>query len=991
MLMQFPASPMAHGLLHALGWTLLHFCWQGTIVATIAWCVLQLLAGRSSQARYAVACLALALLAALPLITFAHIASADLKSARTTWDAAIPIDPAMLLQISVGDSSAPWPARIAIALDHRMPWLLALWLAGALFFVARLNVGLIVARSLKSTGTQTPPTDLLQLFDHLKRRLGVERAIRLLHSARVQVPSVIGWLRPVVLIPASCLTGLSTAQIEAIFCHELAHVRRHDYLVSVFQSIAEALLFYHPAVWWISKQVRRERECCCDEIAVANGGDVLAYARALSYLEERRAAFPEFMLGANGGALTLRIKRLLGCKQNTPASQFAAFTLLALMIAVAGSYVATIARAAQPKAHAMPAIIAAPLHPIGLAQDQPGPSNSRQPRYGAVYATWLNQDVAYIITPEERTAFLALTNDEERDKFIQNFWERRNPTPGSPVNLFKEEHYARIAYANQHFAANKPGWMTDRGRVYIVYGKPNEIDAHPGGAMSPYPYEVWQYPHIEGIGDSVKLEFVDTCQCGEYHYTIDGFATGQGTADSWKRITSAAKILAAPAATGAPQSPPPPPAPAPAIPGQPMHVPMSSMQPTYKVMPIYPEIAKAAHVQGPVLLRATVSISGDVEDLSAISGPTMLWSTAMDAVRQWKYKPYLLNGEPQRVETIVLVNFHLAADGTTKVDLEPDSIRVSAGVVAGLLISKVNPVYPPDAKAAGMQGSVVLRAMIGKDGTVEALQVVSGLPALTPSALDAVKQWTYKPYLLNGQPVEVDTTITVNYSLADPPPTAKAEQEYRELLASQRTIGGNVSAPVVIYMVKPEYTPQARAAKFSGIVLVNLIVDQNGQPQNVHILRGVGMGLDEEAVSGVKRYKFKPAMENEKPVSVPLNIEVSFQLDGTTPPKAPGPEPRADNSPGKLPDGTTAPLLIYRVEPEYTNSARKAKKSGTVLVNLTVDKQGMPQHVHVLRGVGDGLDKKAVEAVKQYRFKPAMKDNQPVEEALNIEINFQIF
>ncbi len=150
------------------------------------------------------------------------------------------------------------------------------------------------------------------MFDGCSIRLGIHRAVRLMQSTLVEVPTVIGWLRPVVLIPVSCLTGLSTAQVEAIFCHELAHVRRHDYLVSVIQSVVEALLFYHPAVWWVSKQLRRERECCCDELAVGHGGDVLAYARALSYLEERRASFPEFALGANGGVLSMRIKRLLG-------------------------------------------------------------------------------------------------------------------------------------------------------------------------------------------------------------------------------------------------------------------------------------------------------------------------------------------------------------------------------------------------------------------------------------------------------------------------------------------------------------------------------------------------------------------------------------------------------------------------------------------------------------------------------------------------------
>ena len=147
------------------------------------------------------------------------------------------------------------------------------------------------------------------------RRLGIVRAVTLINSALVQVPIVIGWLRPAVLLPVGCLTGLSTVQIEAIFVHELAHIRRHDYLVSVFQSIVEAVLFYHPAVWWVSKQIRREREDCCDDLAVKISGDPLAYAKALSFLEEQRGSLPAAALGANGGVLAMRIKRLLGYKE----------------------------------------------------------------------------------------------------------------------------------------------------------------------------------------------------------------------------------------------------------------------------------------------------------------------------------------------------------------------------------------------------------------------------------------------------------------------------------------------------------------------------------------------------------------------------------------------------------------------------------------------------------------------------------------------------
>jgi len=149
------------------------------------------------------------------------------------------------------------------------------------------------------------------------------------------------------------------------------------------------------------------------------------------------------------------------------------------------------------------------------------------------YKTWLEQDVAYIISDEERAAFKNLSNDEEREAFIENVWLRRNPSPDSPENEFREEHYRRIAYANEHFAAGRAGWRTDRGHIYIAYGPADTIDDHPsggtyhrpfeegGGDTVTYPFEIWHYRHLEGIGDDVQLEFVDTCQCGDYHFTID--------------------------------------------------------------------------------------------------------------------------------------------------------------------------------------------------------------------------------------------------------------------------------------------------------------------------------------------------------------------------------------------------------------------------------------------------------------------------------------
>jgi GWxTD domain-containing protein len=163
---------------------------------------------------------------------------------------------------------------------------------------------------------------------------------------------------------------------------------------------------------------------------------------------------------------------------------------------------------------------------------------------------WLDEDVAYIITDEERAAFKQLSNDEERDNFIEAFWQRRDPTPDTEENEFKEEHYRRMAYANEHFAAGIPGWKSDRGRMYIMYGKPDEIESHPsggtynrpmeegGGTTSTYPFEDWRYRYIEGIGQEIIIEFVDTCMCGDFHMTID-----RGEKDALAHVPNAGNTL----------------------------------------------------------------------------------------------------------------------------------------------------------------------------------------------------------------------------------------------------------------------------------------------------------------------------------------------------------------------------------------------------------------------------------------------------------------
>jgi len=154
-------------------------------------------------------------------------------------------------------------------------------------------------------------------------------------------------------------------------------------------------------------------------------------------------------------------------------------------------------------------------------------------KLGGVYKKWLDEDVRWIITDEELSAFKKLSNNAERDIFIEGFWQRRDPTPDTAENEYKEEHYRRIAYANEHYAAGMPGWRTDRGRIYIMYGPPTSIDSHPmggpyqrsaeegGGSTQTFPFEVWRYRYLEGIGQEIEIEFVDDCGCGAYEMTLD--------------------------------------------------------------------------------------------------------------------------------------------------------------------------------------------------------------------------------------------------------------------------------------------------------------------------------------------------------------------------------------------------------------------------------------------------------------------------------------
>src|SRR5262245_44950563 len=311
------------GHIEVLGWTLIHFTWQGTLIALSLAGVLRILRGSSTNTRYAAACVALLLMSSLPLFTITIISSSTTDKTASgpppqfvaqpaSQPQPVEIEPTIVpTQTDIASASPrPWLYIRPAHIRPLLPWMILIWLLGVVFFSVRLAGGWLYTQRLKSYGTRPLEEGWEQTLRRLCDRLRAPRPARLLESALVKVPMVIGWLRPVILLPVGALTGLTPQQLEAIIAHELAHIRRHDYLINLLQAVVETLLFYHPAVWWVSRRIRQEREHCCDDLAVAVCGDALSYARALLEMEKLRAAGPQLAMAANGGLLMNRIRRL---------------------------------------------------------------------------------------------------------------------------------------------------------------------------------------------------------------------------------------------------------------------------------------------------------------------------------------------------------------------------------------------------------------------------------------------------------------------------------------------------------------------------------------------------------------------------------------------------------------------------------------------------------------------------------------------------------
>src|SRR3984893_15230841 len=303
------ANWISPDVLRPLGWTLLHFLWQGAGLAAL----FAVASGvcRSAAGRYALAVGALVLMMVSPVITFTWLRTQMNPAVQTGAEGASTWAGTSTQNATALSGSRAPAAASRTEQPMAMLWLVEAWFLGVLLLSLRTAGGLFLIERMRRKEIKQVGGELYERCVALQRRMGLDRVIQYCECHRLDAPAVLGWFRPVVLLPVRALTGLTEEQIEAVIAHELAHIRRLDCFVNLFQIAAETLLFYHPAVWWVSQRIRAERENSCDDEAIAICGDAVNYARALTLMEEWRTA-PALLMAANRSPLAERVVRLLG-------------------------------------------------------------------------------------------------------------------------------------------------------------------------------------------------------------------------------------------------------------------------------------------------------------------------------------------------------------------------------------------------------------------------------------------------------------------------------------------------------------------------------------------------------------------------------------------------------------------------------------------------------------------------------------------------------
>jgi TonB family protein len=648
-----------------VGITLVHFLWQGAALGIIIAAVLATCPRAMARTRYLIAGAGLVAMTIAPLVTLGLV-----------WQTAPAMSsglPMFNAETSIG-ASAGATSLPTMALMSWLPTAVALWAIGVFTLTTRLLVAWLRTERVRRLDVR-PVSDGLQIaVDRLARGLGVGRAVALFESPWVDVPTVIGWLKPTILLPIGALTGLSAQQVEAVLSHELAHIKRHDYLVNVLQNFAETVFFYHPAVWWLSRQIRVEREHCCDDVAVEACGNAVIYARALAALEQSRQHAATLALAATDGSLVDRVRRLVGpahVDARRPSLPIAACVAVILTIVTLGG--------AQAQGQG-DRELAVEIVPDGL-------------RVAGSVTTSADSPVVAELAPTAEPVPLAPVEPQTLQAQVTPAPPQAPPAPPPPAPIriggdIREPRkilHVNPAYPEVARAAGISGVVILEATI-DPYGVPVNIkvlrsipDLDQAAINS-----VRQWRYVPTLLNGVPVPVIMTVTV---NFTL------QPSAESWQalerryatlrqeyealartpdQIEAQRSLLRAQMAIverqiaitraqieGPPTSTPGPLA-APTPDGVvPVGGAIKEPQKVRDVPPVYPKIAQASKVSGVVILDIVVGADGRVNDIRVLRSIPMLDTAAIDAVWQWQYTPTLVNGVPTPVQMTVTVNFAL--------------------------------------------------------------------------------------------------------------------------------------------------------------------------------------------------------------------------------------------------------------------------------------------------------------------------------------------
>lgn len=629
--------PDLQPVVQAVGWTLLHFVWQGVAIGVIFALVMRLAGAVSSRFRYRAA-LALFLCAGLaPVVTFFMVFESAVVAAAPLGGVLAVSAPA-----AAGGAEMPLWLTLERTLQPYLPWAVALWLAGVIVMSGRVCLDWWQVRRLTWVGVAPLPARWEARVAELVRTFGVSRPVRVLRSSVVRVPAVIGWLHPVVLIPTAALAGLSARQLELIIAHELAHIRRADYLVNLLQVVVETVLFYHPVVRWMSNRLREERELCCDDAVVGTLGDTLTYAHALTELEAQRQQSFQTALAASGGHLTQRIYRML--ERPVPRRN----TLIWSMSLVVGLAAGSMALGAQlaltratvpgPGAETVsePAASAPSIEPTAETAREAarsagatGPAANRPSRSPSTPA------------PVERSG---RTEPDPAAGTGQR--ENAGKAPAAPTASADDDAPEGGDVANGPDGDSAEP-SEDRGAAADPAG---EVTAEPSAATRPSPEPAPS--NVETGTESAAAvprsgpSSADDAGSGtdEAESSEDeGDASGQKAPDQ-----EAVRLARAKRAESKAAAPPEPVVRG----GEPLHV----------GAPEYPRRARLRGLQGNVTARFTIGRDGRVHDIEIVeSSPAGVFDRSVKkALQEWRFTPLTRNGEPVARRVSKAFEFNLA-------------------------------------------------------------------------------------------------------------------------------------------------------------------------------------------------------------------------------------------------------------------------------------------------------------------------------------------